>query len=136
LASTNEGGVASSFEGDWPLLVRGGWPQAVKEGTPKVQTTYMTYEKVKFMKILIMSRPTSTIHHFLVDIDSFDPMLVEEAAGLDPTMSIPESITQFLTLPTITVRVNPQTRLTDPVVDFTKSSILTSDGYLNAMQQL
>jgi hypothetical protein len=63
-------------------------------------------------------------------------MLTEEVASLDPTVSAPESITQFLILPTITARANPQRRLTDPVVDFTKSIMLTSDGYLNAVQQL
>lgn len=37
--------------------------------------------------------PASTSHHFFVDTDSSNPVLVEEANGLDPTVSNPESIT-------------------------------------------
>jgi hypothetical protein len=51
-------------------------------------------------------------------------------------VSTPESITQFLTLPTITTRANPRRRLTNPVVDFTKSVMLTSCVYLDAVQQV
>ena len=76
------------------------------------------------------------MHHFFVDTDSFNPMLTKEVAGLNPTISTPESITQFLTLPMIIAWANPWRRLIDPVVDFTKSVMLTSDGYLNAVEQL
>jgi hypothetical protein len=69
----------------------------------------------------------SIVHHFFVDIDSFDLVLAEEAIGLDPAVNAPESITQFLTLPTITARANPRRCFTDSVVDFTKSVILSSD---------
>jgi hypothetical protein len=41
-----------------------------------------------------------------------------------------ESIIQFLTLPTITARANPWRRVIDPMVDFTKSVMLTSNVYL------
>jgi hypothetical protein len=45
----------------------------------------------------------------------------------------PESITQFLTLPTIIARANPRSHVTDLVVDFTKSIMLTSDAYLDVV---
>jgi transposase len=51
-------------------------------------------------------------------------------------MTNPESITQFLTLLTITTRTNPQRRTTNPLVDFTKSVMFTSDVYLDVVQQL
>ena len=79
--------------------------------------------------------PASTVLHFYVDADTSDPAIAEEAAGLDPTVSNPESITQFLTLPTITRRV-PRRRLNDPIMDFTKSIILTSESYMNAVEKL
>ena len=45
----------------------------------------------------------------------------------------PESITRFLTLPTITARANPRRR--DPILDFTQSKILTSDEYAAAVER-
>jgi hypothetical protein len=80
--------------------------------------------------------PRATSQHFFVDIDSSNARLVKEAAGLDSTITNPESITQFLTLPTITTRANPRRRSTDPLVDFTKSVMLTVDVYLDVVQQL
>jgi hypothetical protein len=80
--------------------------------------------------------PGATSHHFFVDTDSSDVLVVEEAASLDPTITNPESITQFLMLSTITTRANPRRRTIDPLVDFTKSLMLTSDVYLDAVQQL
>jgi hypothetical protein len=74
----------------------------------------------------------STSHHFFVDIDSSGPLVAEEIVGLDPIVTNWESITQFLTLPTITTRANPRRRTTDPLVDFTRSVMLTSDVYLDA----
>jgi hypothetical protein len=78
----------------------------------------------------------SSVQHFFIDTDTSGPLLAKEAAGLDPAVTTPESITQFLTLPTITARANPHKRLMDPVVDYTKSVMLTSNAYLTTMQQL
>jgi hypothetical protein len=65
--------------------------------------------------------PAPTVSHFFVDADTSDPAIAEEAAELDPSVSNPESITHFLTLPTITTRA-PRRRFINPIVDFTKSS--------------
>jgi hypothetical protein len=48
--------------------------------------------------------PTSTSDNFFVDTDSSNPLVAKEAAGLDPTMTNSESITQCPTLPMITTR--------------------------------
>ena len=48
--------------------------------------------------------PAPTVQHFFVDADTSDPANAEEVVGLDPTVSNPDSITRFLTLPTITAR--------------------------------
>ena len=45
-----------------------------------------------------------------------------------------DSITRFLTLPTVTKRNKTKSR--DPIFDFTKSHILTSDKFTTAMQRL
>ena len=79
--------------------------------------------------------PAPTVEHFFVDADTSDPANAEEVVGLDPTVSNPDSITCFLTLPTITVRA-PRRRLIDPIMDFSKSVILTSDNYVSAIEQL
>jgi hypothetical protein len=79
--------------------------------------------------------PDVSVSHFFVDADTSDPAIAEEAVGLDPTVSTPESIMRFLTLPTITAKA-PRRRFIDPVVDFTKSVMLTSDIYVRAVEQL
>jgi hypothetical protein len=48
--------------------------------------------------------PDVSVSHFFVDADTSDPAIAKEAIGLDPTVSILESITHFLSLPTITAR--------------------------------
>jgi hypothetical protein len=52
----------------------------------------------------------------------------DKAAGLDPEVSLPKSITRFLTLLTITAKTSP--RKQDSFVNFAKSIILTSDQYI------
>jgi hypothetical protein len=78
--------------------------------------------------------PTAATEHFFVDMESSDPILVDEISGLADDVKHAQSITRFLTLPIVTQRSNPRNR--DPVVDFTKSVILTSDQYLAATTQL
>ena len=68
-----------------------------------------------------------------MDCDSADQGLAEEIVGLDPTIEEVDSITHFLTLPTVTKRSKPKFK--DPILDFTKSHILTSDEFTNAMQR-
>ena len=79
--------------------------------------------------------PAPTVQHFFVDADTSDPANTEEVVGLDPTVSNLDSITHFLTLPTITARA-PQRQLIDPIVDFSKSVMLTSDSYVSGVEQL
>jgi hypothetical protein len=43
-------------------------------------------------------------------------------------------MTRFLMLPTVTTRINPKKR--DPIVNFAKSVILTSDQYVEAAHQM
>ena len=78
--------------------------------------------------------PIPGTQYFFVNRDSVDPVLNDEITGLDNDGNEPESITCFLTLPTITQRCNPHTK--DPIVDFSKSVILTSDQYIAATTQM
>ena len=79
--------------------------------------------------------PAPTVEHFFVNANTSNPANAEEVVGLDPTINNPESITRFLTLPTITPRA-PRRRLIDPIVDFSKSIMLTLDNYVSAVEQL
>lgn len=49
---------------------------------------------------------------------------------MDPKVSHPDSITRFLNMPTITKRNKPNTK--DPIVNFPKFVILTSEEYIAA----
>lgn len=76
-------------------------------------------------------QPDEQTEHFFVHVDpSEEAAVAEEVAGLDPDVSQPESITQFLQLPTFAPRANSRRR--DPIVDFAKSIILTSHAYEEA----
>lgn len=75
--------------------------------------------------------PSSQAEHFNVDCDSTDQNLVEEVAGLDFDIKEAESITRFLTLPTVN-----KSKFTDPILDFTESHILICDEFTNSMQRL
>jgi hypothetical protein len=77
--------------------------------------------------------PNSIIEHYFVNANAHLDV-DDKTVGLDPEVSQLESITQFLTLPTITARTNPRKR--DLLVNFAKSIILTSDQYIQAMEQL
>jgi hypothetical protein len=79
--------------------------------------------------------PDSSASHFFVAPDPSDCAEERgEIAGVDIAEGEPESITRFLTLPTITARAS--SRRKDPLLDFTKSKILTSDEYAAAVQRL
>lgn len=71
--------------------------------------------------------PEVDTEHFFVGVDPTEPTPPEEIGGLGPEVQIPDSITQFLQLPSFTPRTN--TRRRDPIVDYTKSVILTSAEY-------
>ena len=79
--------------------------------------------------------PDSNASHFFVAADPAD--ISEEALeimSIDNVEGEPQSITRFLTLPTTTARASSRRR--DPLLDFTKSIILTSDEYTAAVQRL
>jgi flagellar biosynthesis GTPase FlhF len=76
----------------------------------------------------------SGTEHFFVNVDSTDPRVEEEAAGLDPEVAKPHSLTRFLTLPTVIARANPSKK--DPIINFAKSIVLTFDQYVQAAMQL
>jgi hypothetical protein len=80
--------------------------------------------------------PDSSAAHFFVAPDpAADEQVNSELGTLEVESGAePESLTRFLTLPTITARANPRRR--DPILDFTQSKILTSDEYAAAVQRL
>jgi hypothetical protein len=79
--------------------------------------------------------PDSSVSHFFVAPDPADSGEgAVEIATIDAGEGEPESITRFLTLPTIAARASSKRR--DPLLDFTKSKILTSDEYTAAIQRL
>ena len=79
--------------------------------------------------------PDSSASHFFVALDLADNGEgAVEIATIDAGEGEPESITRFLTLPTIAARASSKCR--DPLLDFTKSKILTSDEYTAAVQRL
>ena len=79
--------------------------------------------------------PDSSASHFFVAPDPSD--CAEEGGefdGVDIAEGEPELITRFLTLPTITARASSRRR--DPLLDFTKSKILTLEEYAAAVERL
>ena len=78
--------------------------------------------------------PSAEIQHYFVDVDDKNPDLRDEAAGLNPDIIEPHSLTRFLTLPTVTTRINPKKQ--DPIVNFAKSVILILDQYVEAAHQM
>ena len=74
------------------------------------------------------------VMHFFVDANPANPNLAEDIGAADPEIQSLESITCFLTLPSITPQVSQ--RHQDPIMDFTKSIILTSDEYIEVAAEL
>ena len=74
--------------------------------------------------------PDCNAEHFFVDADPSNPATTDEVLGLKADPDGVESITRFLTLPTVVPWVNARHR--DPVMDFSKLIMLTSDQYISA----
>ena len=74
--------------------------------------------------------PDSNAEHFFVDADPSNEATAAEVLGLEGDPDGVESITRFLTLPTVAQRVNARHR--DPIMDFSKSIMLTSEQYISA----
>ena len=78
-------------------------------------------------------QPGPATEHFFITVDG-DPALKEQAASADPEVLELQSITTFLTLPIVTARANLGKK--DPIINFAKSIVLTSDQYLQAATHL
>ena len=88
---------------------------------------------------------SSTAHYFVdtrlstidaeLDVETSTAKEGEEVTIINPDTDL-QSITRFLQLPTITERSNPRKRNVDPIVDFTKSIMLTSEVNMTAVQQI
>ena len=80
----------------------------------------------------LAEEPIPTTEHFFVDVNHADPDVPDEMGSIDPDVEAVQSSTRFLTLPSLTRRVNRNPR--DPMIDFTKSIMLTSDEYVTAVE--
>ena len=80
--------------------------------------------------------PNATTEHFFVNTIALELELSEDIVRLEPNCTKPQSITSFLSLPTITQRSNPRRRTFDPIVNFSKSVLLTSKDYMNSIKQM
>jgi hypothetical protein len=78
--------------------------------------------------------PATETEHFYVDVQPSELDSTGEATDADRPAPEAPSVTKFLTLPTITARIN--TKRKDPIVNFAKSLILTSDQYIYAVQEM
>ena len=74
------------------------------------------------------------VTHFYVDADPADPNFVEDLSAAELEVQSLESITRFLTLPSTAPRMSQRHK--DPIMDFIKSIILTSDEYTEAEAEL
>ena len=72
--------------------------------------------------------PSSGSKHFFIAANPTDEIVVEEIAALNPDIENPESITTFLTLPAAASRTT--LRQCDPIMDFTKSVMLTLNEHI------
>ena len=74
--------------------------------------------------------PSSSTEHYFIAADPIDKIDVEEIAMVDIDVENLESITTFMTLPAAAPCAT--SRQHDPIMDFTKSVMLTSDEYVTA----
>lgn len=71
---------------------------------------------------------TQALCTFFVGIDEFDLEAVSQITGFDYDDYDPQSIIQFLQLPTVTARVSIKQK--DLIVDYTKAIVLSSPQYV------
>ena len=74
--------------------------------------------------------PRATTSYYFVAVEDSDVGVDEDIAGLEPNDEEPSSITQFLQLPTVTARTSGKRK--DPIIEFSKSIIITSCQYMEA----
>lgn len=90
--------------------------------------------RVADLKADLAEVPDSNSEHFFVDADPSSPTTADEVIGLEAGIDGVESITRFLTLLTVAARVNA--RHHDPIMDFSKSIMLSSEQYISAAAQV
>ena len=78
--------------------------------------------------------PSSGMEHYFIAADPTDEIAVNEITAVDTDIENLKSITTFLTLPTAAPRAT--SRRCDPIMDFTKSVMLTSDEYATAVLEV
>jgi hypothetical protein len=76
----------------------------------------------------------SSVQHFFITSNAGDLEVADEIGGVDPAVDEPDSITRFLTLPTVTRQRH--TKIRDPIFDFAQSKILTSEEYSTAADEM
>jgi hypothetical protein len=83
----------------------------------------------------LMQQPTNRdTKHYFVDVDPND-LQGNGVGGLDWKQNeTVYSISQFFTIPTIVDRATNKSQ--DPIIDFTKSIMLTIDSYLETIEEL
>ena len=82
----------------------------------------------------LVQEPNPTSIHFFVDIEPCDRESYREAIDVDHPNRDLDSITTFLTLPTNTARIESKKKY--PVINFSKSLILTSEQYITVVQEM
>jgi hypothetical protein len=50
--------------------------------------------------------PSTQTQHYFVNVNDSDPDIDNEAAGMDPAILELQSMSRFLTMPTVTIRIN------------------------------
>ena len=58
------------------------------------------------LKVDQAQAPSVETQHYFVDVNDKNPNLRDEVAGLDPAIMEPHLMTRFLTLSTVTARIN------------------------------
>lgn len=77
--------------------------------------------------------PDPSVEHYFVDADPTNLQQPPDVRGVDPQAGPVESVTCFLSLPTLAPRVSSRVAL-EPL-DFTRSLMLTFDDYINVVSR-
>ena len=109
------------MEGDGSISHKPGTEQMVSPGSSSKDQA----DAIQ-IGIDLVHEPNPTSIHFFVDVESYDKKSYREATNMDP-----DSIITFLTLPTITARIESKKK--DLVINFSKSLILRLEQYIAAV---
>ena len=78
----------------------------------------------------LVEEPSEATEHYFIAADPVYNIVVDETASIDPNVKNPELITAILMLHTAAPRATSRRR--NPIMDFTKSVMLTLEEYVNA----